>query len=53
MVDAFTKVTARLVGTIAYLMLCMPYVPASAQPSGGPYGPIQQTYSVPKGAGRV
>ena len=26
--------------------------PAFAQPSGGPYGPVQQTYSVPQGAGR-
>ena len=25
----------------------------SAQPSGGPYGPIRQTYEIPKGAGRI
>jgi len=25
----------------------------SAQPSGGPYGPIRQTYEIPKGASRI
>jgi len=28
-------------------------LPVHAQPSGGPYGPIQQTYEVPTGAGHV
>jgi hypothetical protein len=28
-------------------------VPVQAQPSGGPYGPIQQTYEVPKDAAHV
>jgi hypothetical protein len=27
--------------------------PVSAQPSGGPYGPIRQTYEIPKGAGKI
>lgn len=27
--------------------------PASAQPSGGPYGPIQQTYKLPEVSGKV
>lgn len=26
---------------------------ANAQPSGGPYGPIQQTYDLPKGPGQI
>jgi parallel beta-helix repeat protein len=28
-------------------------IPATAQPSGGPYGPIQQTYQLPKVAGKI
>jgi hypothetical protein len=35
------------------LSLWSTLVPASAQPSGGPYGPIQQRYAVPKQAGKV
>jgi hypothetical protein len=41
-----------LAGTIAPLFLLVS-VPVTAQPSGGPYGPVAQTYSVPKGAGKV
>jgi parallel beta-helix repeat protein len=35
------------------LCLCAGFVPASAQPSGGPYGPIQQTYQLPKVEGKI
>jgi len=28
-------------------------LPAMAQPSGGPYGPIRQTYDLPKDAGKI
>ncbi len=35
------------------LLLCAAFVPASAQPSGGPYGPLQQTYQLPKVAGKI
>jgi len=36
------------------LCLCAAgFVPASAQPSGGPYGPIQQTYQLPKVTGKI
>ena len=28
-------------------------MPVMAQPSGGPYGPIQQTYDLPEGAGKI
>ncbi len=28
-------------------------IPATAQPSGGPYGPIRQTYDLPTGAGKI
>ncbi|MCJ7730360.1 MAG: hypothetical protein MUO27_10860, partial [Sedimentisphaerales bacterium] len=27
--------------------------PVTAQPSGGPYGPIRQTYDLPRGAGKI
>jgi parallel beta-helix repeat protein len=29
------------------------FIPAFGQPSGGPYGPIQQTYNLPIGAGKI
>jgi hypothetical protein len=35
------------------LCLCPALITAAAQPSGGPYGPIRQTYSLPKEAGKV
>jgi hypothetical protein len=33
--------------------LCLGVRPSIAQPSGGPYGPIQQTYNLPTGAGKI
>jgi hypothetical protein len=41
--------------SIAYvlLFLCSGLTPASAQPSGGPYGPVRQTYKLPEVAGRI
>jgi hypothetical protein len=36
---------------IACIILCS--LPAAAQPSGGPYGPIKQTYELPKITGRI
>ncbi|MFH0990091.1 MAG: right-handed parallel beta-helix repeat-containing protein [bacterium] len=35
------------------LSLCSGAIPATAQPSGGPYGPIQQIYQQPTGAGKI
>jgi parallel beta-helix repeat protein len=35
------------------LYLCSSFVPVMAQPSGGPYGPIQQTYKLPKTEGKI
>jgi len=35
------------------LFLLLGNVPAPAQPSGGPYGPVPQSYSVPGGAAHV
>jgi hypothetical protein len=34
---------------------CLLFEPmsVSAQPSGGPYGPLRQTYEIPKGAGKI
>jgi parallel beta-helix repeat protein len=33
--------------------LCLGFAVATAQPSGGPYGPIQQTYPLPKVVGKI
>jgi parallel beta-helix repeat protein len=38
---------------ITVLLLASGNVPATAQPSGGPYGPIQQTYQLPKVTGKI
>ena len=35
------------------LGLCLSFVSASAQPSGGPYGPLHQKYVIPKDAGKI
>ena len=36
------------------LTVCMfPLLPAAGQPSGGPYGPVQQFYNIPDGAGKI
>src|SRR5450755_3966920 len=35
------------------LFLFAALLPAQAQPSGGPYGPMQQTYAVPKDAAHI
>jgi len=37
----------------AFTALLLLDAPVQAQPSGGPYGPIQQTYAVPAGAAHV
>ena len=39
--------------TITFLCIIFSSVPSPAQPSGGPYGPIQKTYDVPKGPGKI
>jgi len=39
-------------GSAAFLVV-LGALPVVAQPSGGPYGPIPQTYSLPEGAGHV
>lgn len=39
-----------LISTLSLTLLCSIL---SAQPSGGPYGPIRQTYKVPSNAGKV
>ncbi|RPI23310.1 MAG: right-handed parallel beta-helix repeat-containing protein [Acidobacteria bacterium] len=43
----------RLQFVCAFMALLLVGVPAQAQPSGGPYGPIQQSYSAPAGAAHV
>jgi parallel beta-helix repeat protein len=40
---------------IGWILLCIIAcsLPAAAQPSGGPYGPIRQTYDLPAEAGKI
>lgn len=40
---------------IVLLVLCLIFgsLPLAAQPSGGPYGPIRQSYELPKGANKI
>jgi parallel beta-helix repeat protein len=40
---------------IVCVFICIMFgtLPAAAQPSGGPYGPIRQRYDLPKGAGKI
>jgi parallel beta-helix repeat protein len=40
-------------GGLALSLLVLGALPARAQPSGGPYGPIPQTYEIPGDAGHV
>src|SRR5450759_1900424 len=41
-----------LVGCALFCVL-VGLLPLTAQPSGGPYGPIRQTYNLPVGAGKI
>jgi hypothetical protein len=38
---------------IILLSIVLSSIPAGAQPSGGPYGPIQQTYELPEVTGKI
>ncbi|MGA9121120.1 MAG: right-handed parallel beta-helix repeat-containing protein [Bacteroidota bacterium] len=35
------------------LCLCLGVLPAATQPSGGPYGPVRQSYPLPPAAGKI
>ncbi len=41
--------------SVSFFIFCMFLIslPATAQPSGGPYGPLQQTYDLPKVQGKI
>ena len=43
----------RLVYTCLLLCIILSSSPAMGQPSGGPYGPIQQVYDLPKDADKI
>ena len=43
----------RLHGFSIILGLCAALLQAAAQPSGGPYGPVRQTYVLPTGPGAI
>lgn len=45
--NGFFRTAATAILFIAFL------APAASQPSGGPYGPIRQTWPVPENAGRI
>lgn len=47
-----TGVRTCLVGALLLLIFTCP-VPGVAQPSGGPYGPMPQTYALPTGSGNI
>jgi len=40
-----------LITVFTYLLICSSII--KAQPSGGPYGPIQQIYEIPKTSGKI
>jgi hypothetical protein len=42
-----------IIGTALLAAALLASLPAQAQPSGGPYGPIQQHYEIPRGATHV
>ena len=43
----------QYVYTFAFLCIIFYSSAVTAQPSGGPYGPVQQTYDLPKDAGKI
>jgi parallel beta-helix repeat protein len=47
------KYQLPLCGACILFCLCLDLAVATAQPSGGPYGPIQQTYQLPKVPGKI
>ena len=47
------KTHIRIYLPFVLLSLCLSFMIATAQPSGGPYGPIQQKYELPKVAGKI
>ncbi len=49
------KTQSTLFLLTAYILsfLCLSPIVATAQPSGGPYGPLQQTYQLPKVSGKI
>jgi len=47
------KSCIRILVSFAWVFLFSTFIKAAAQPSGGPYGPIRQTYSLPKAVAAV
>jgi parallel beta-helix repeat protein len=47
------KARVQVRPTLLLFYLCMGLAVATAQPSGGPYGPLQQTYQLPKVTGKI
>ena len=51
-VPGILRALTRVLGLLLSLLVLGP-LPGVAQPSGGPYGPIQQTYKLPDKAAHV
>jgi len=51
----FTRICQNHPNIIVCVLLCIIFssLPAIAQPSGGPYGPMRQSYDLPKVAGQI
>jgi parallel beta-helix repeat protein len=51
----FNRINGKPRYRVGCVLLCLIFVslPVAAQPSGGPYGPIRQTYDLPKAAGKI
>jgi len=51
----FKRINGKSRYRIGCVLLCIIFgsLPVIAQPSGGPYGPIRQSYDLPEGAGKI
>ena len=51
----FRRINGKSRYCVCCVLICIMFVslPVTAQPSGGPYGPIRQKYDLPKDAGKI
>lgn len=51
----FNRINGKFRYRVGFVLLWVTFcsLPVTAQPSGGPYGPIRQSYALPKGAGKI
>jgi parallel beta-helix repeat protein len=48
-----TQSTPLSLSVCVLISLCLDFTIATAQPSGGPYGPVRQNYQLPKVSGKI